>query len=68
MFLPLLFIVFPLVLPPCLTLRTLLDFCVADLTLFDVLGNSFNLIKSAVSPGSAAQFPGLNGLGISIAR
>ncbi|KAL2945118.1 Auxin-binding protein ABP20 [Bienertia sinuspersici] len=31
-------------------------------------GNTSNLIKAAVTPGFAAQFPGTNGLGISIAR
>ncbi|KAL3528589.1 hypothetical protein ACH5RR_007911 [Cinchona calisaya] len=31
-------------------------------------GNTTNLIKAAVTPAFAAQFPGLNGLGISIAR
>lgn len=33
-----------------------------------VAGNTSNLIKAAVTPAFAAQFPGLNGLGISIAR
>ncbi|KAM7258723.1 hypothetical protein ACFE04_014464 [Oxalis oulophora] len=31
-------------------------------------GNTANIIKAAVSPAFAAQFPGLNGLGISAAR
>ncbi|KAJ8433695.1 hypothetical protein Cgig2_020630 [Carnegiea gigantea] len=31
-------------------------------------GNTSNLIKAAVTPAFAAQFPGLNGLGISLAR
>ncbi|KAF6151595.1 hypothetical protein GIB67_021781 [Kingdonia uniflora] len=31
-------------------------------------GNTSNIIKAAVSPAFSAQFPGLNGLGISIAR
>ncbi|KAK3013106.1 hypothetical protein RJ639_010107 [Escallonia herrerae] len=31
-------------------------------------GNTSNIIKAAVSPAFAAQFPGVNGLGISIAR
>lgn len=32
------------------------------------IGNTTNIIKAAVTPAFAAQFPGLNGLGISIAR
>ncbi|KAL6974606.1 Auxin-binding protein ABP19a [Sarracenia purpurea var. burkii] len=71
---------------------SVLDFCVADLTLPDgpagyscknpskvsvddfvytalgIAGNTSNLIKAAVTPAFAAQFPGLNGLGISLAR
>lgn len=35
---------------------------------FRVAGNTSNIIKAAVSPAFAAQFPGVNGLGISIAR
>ncbi|KAF3790073.1 Auxin-binding protein [Nymphaea thermarum] len=31
-------------------------------------GNTTNIIKAAVTPAFAAQFPGVNGLGISIAR
>ncbi|KAK3030925.1 hypothetical protein RJ639_036663 [Escallonia herrerae] len=31
-------------------------------------GNTSNIIKAAVSPAFAAQFPGVNGLGISVAR
>lgn len=31
-------------------------------------GNTTNIINAAVSPAFAAQFPGLNGLGLSIAR
>ncbi|XP_030476503.1 germin-like protein subfamily 3 member 3 [Syzygium oleosum] len=31
-------------------------------------GNTSNLIKAAVTPAFVAQFPGLNGLGISLAR
>ncbi|KAJ4708733.1 Auxin-binding protein ABP19a [Melia azedarach] len=31
-------------------------------------GNTSNLIKAAVTPAFAAQFPGLNGLGVSMAR
>uniref|UniRef100_A0A7N0TKE4 Germin-like protein n=1 Tax=Kalanchoe fedtschenkoi TaxID=63787 RepID=A0A7N0TKE4_KALFE len=31
-------------------------------------GNTSNLIKAAVTPAFAAQFPGVNGLGLSIAR
>ncbi|XP_021901949.1 germin-like protein subfamily 3 member 3 [Carica papaya] len=31
-------------------------------------GNTSNLIKAAVTPAFAAQFPGVNGLGISMAR
>ncbi|XP_010261910.1 PREDICTED: auxin-binding protein ABP19a-like [Nelumbo nucifera] len=31
-------------------------------------GNTSNIIKAAVTPAFAAQFPGLNGLGISMAR
>ncbi|GLT74288.1 hypothetical protein SLA2020_460930 [Shorea laevis] len=31
-------------------------------------GNTSNLIKAAVTPGFDAQFPGVNGLGISLAR
>lgn len=37
-------------------------------TAFRVAGNTSNIIKGAVSPAFAAQFPGVNGLGISIAR
>ncbi|XP_068663676.1 germin-like protein subfamily 3 member 3 [Aristolochia californica] len=33
-----------------------------------VAGNTSNLIKAAVTPAFSAQFPGLNGLGISLAR
>ncbi|KAJ8646947.1 hypothetical protein MRB53_008695 [Persea americana] len=33
-----------------------------------VTGNTSNLIKAAVTPAFSAQFPGVNGLGISIAR
>lgn len=33
-----------------------------------VAGNTTNLIKAAVTPAFDAQFPGLNGLGISMAR
>lgn len=33
-----------------------------------VAGNTSNLIKAAVTPAFAAQFPGVNGLGISMAR
>ncbi|OWM77309.1 auxin-binding protein ABP19a-like [Punica granatum] len=32
------------------------------------MGNTSNLIKAAVTPAFSAQFPGLNGLGLSIAR
>ncbi|KAK9099500.1 hypothetical protein Syun_026545 [Stephania yunnanensis] len=32
------------------------------------VGNTSNLIKASVAPAFAAQFPGLNGLGISVAR
>ncbi|CAM8907440.1 unnamed protein product [Rhodiola kirilowii] len=32
------------------------------------IGNTSNIIKAAVTPAFAAQFPGLNGLGISMAR
>ncbi|KAI3455620.1 hypothetical protein Pfo_012283 [Paulownia fortunei] len=35
---------------------------------FRVAGNTTNIIKAAVSPAFAAQFPGVNGLGLSIAR
>lgn len=35
---------------------------------FEQPGNTTNIIKAAVSPAFAAQFPGLNGLGISLAR
>ncbi|CAN1166841.1 Germin-like protein 8-14 [Linum perenne] len=31
-------------------------------------GNTTNLIKAAVTPGFVSQFPGVNGLGLSIAR
>ena len=31
-------------------------------------GNTTNLIKAAVTPAFAAQFPGVNGLGLSLAR
>ncbi|KAI8023563.1 Auxin-binding protein ABP19a [Camellia lanceoleosa] len=71
---------------------SVLDFCVADLTLPDgpagysckkpakvtvndfvysalgIAGNTSNLIKAAVTPAFAAQFPGVNGLGLSMAR
>ncbi|KAL6220921.1 hypothetical protein ACLB2K_008674 [Fragaria x ananassa] len=33
-----------------------------------VAGNTTNIIKAAVTPAFAAQFPGVNGLGISLAR
>ena len=33
-----------------------------------VAGNTSNLIKAAVTPAFVAQFPGLNGLGLSLAR
>ncbi|XP_057467508.1 auxin-binding protein ABP19a-like [Actinidia eriantha] len=33
-----------------------------------VAGNTNNLIKAAVTPAFTAQFPGLNGLGLSLAR
>ncbi|KDP33908.1 hypothetical protein JCGZ_07479 [Jatropha curcas] len=33
-----------------------------------VAGNTTNIIKAAVTPAFAAQFPGVNGLGISMAR
>lgn len=33
-----------------------------------VAGNTANIIKAAVTPAFSAQFPGLNGLGISMAR
>ncbi|XP_008786632.2 germin-like protein 8-14 [Phoenix dactylifera] len=33
-----------------------------------VVGNTSNIIKAAVTPAFAAQFPGVNGLGISAAR
>uniref|UniRef100_A0A5B6Z3H6 Germin-like protein n=1 Tax=Davidia involucrata TaxID=16924 RepID=A0A5B6Z3H6_DAVIN len=33
-----------------------------------IAGNTSNLIKAAVTPAFTAQFPGVNGLGISIAR
>ncbi|XP_057966998.1 auxin-binding protein ABP19a-like [Malania oleifera] len=33
-----------------------------------VAGNTSNLIKAAVTPAFAPQFPGVNGLGVSIAR
>ncbi|RWR75177.1 germin-like protein [Cinnamomum micranthum f. kanehirae] len=33
-----------------------------------VTGNTSNLIKAAVTPAFSAQFPGVNGLGISMAR
>ncbi|KAJ7955974.1 Auxin-binding protein ABP19a [Quillaja saponaria] len=33
-----------------------------------IAGNTSNIIKAAVTPAFAAQFPGLNGLGISTAR
>lgn len=33
-----------------------------------VAGNTTNIIKAAVTPAFVSQFPGLNGLGISIAR
>ncbi|KAK6153566.1 hypothetical protein DH2020_013205 [Rehmannia glutinosa] len=35
---------------------------------FRKAGNTTNLIKAAVSPAFDAQFPGVNGLGVSIAR
>ncbi|XP_050377245.1 auxin-binding protein ABP19a [Argentina anserina] len=33
-----------------------------------IAGNTTNIIKAAVTPAFAAQFPGVNGLGISLAR
>ncbi|CAL5401628.1 unnamed protein product [Camellia sinensis] len=33
-----------------------------------IAGNTSNLIKAAVTPAFAAQFPGVNGLGLSMAR
>lgn len=33
-----------------------------------VAGNTSNLIKAAVTPAFTAQFPGVNGLGVSVAR
>lgn len=33
-----------------------------------IAGNTSNIIKAAVTPAFAAQFPGVNGLGISLAR
>ncbi|KAF7837911.1 auxin-binding protein ABP19a [Senna tora] len=71
---------------------SVVDFCVADLTLpvtpsgypckkgsavtvndfvfsaLGVAGNTSNIIKAAVTPAFDAQFPGLNGLGLSLAR
>lgn len=35
---------------------------------FEKAGNTSNIIKAAVTPAFAAQFPGVNGLGISAAR
>ncbi|KAM0949189.1 hypothetical protein DsansV1_C06g0067641 [Dioscorea sansibarensis] len=35
---------------------------------FEKPGNTTNIIKAAVSPAFSAQFPGLNGLGLSMAR
>ncbi|KAJ0987601.1 hypothetical protein J5N97_005957 [Dioscorea zingiberensis] len=35
---------------------------------FQKAGNTANIIKAAVSPAFAAQFPGVNGLGLSLAR
>ncbi|CAA0816170.1 Germin-like protein subfamily 3 member 3 [Striga hermonthica] len=35
---------------------------------FRMAGNTSNLIKAAVSPAFDAQFPGVNGLGLSLAR
>ncbi|KAI4377046.1 hypothetical protein MLD38_014737 [Melastoma candidum] len=32
------------------------------------MGNTSNIIKAAVTPAFAAQFPGINGLGVSMAR
>lgn len=75
-----------------LTHASVVDFCVADLSLpngpegyackkpekvtvddfvftgLGVSGSINNLIKAAVKPAFAAQFPGLNGLGLSLAR
>ncbi|XP_058108587.1 auxin-binding protein ABP19a-like [Magnolia sinica] len=44
---------------------TVADFVFSGL---GVAGNTSNIIKAAVTPAFAAQFPGVNGLGISIAR
>lgn len=47
------------------TAVTVKDFVFAGLA---AAGNTSNLIKAAVTPAFAAQFPGVNGLGISAAR
>ncbi|XP_059432538.1 auxin-binding protein ABP19a-like [Corylus avellana] len=44
---------------------TVADFVYSGL---GVAGNTSNIIKAAVTPAFAAQFPGVNGLGISLAR
>jgi quercetin dioxygenase-like cupin family protein len=44
---------------------TVADFVFSGL---GVAGNTSNLIKAAVGPAFATQFPGVNGLGISLAR
>ncbi|XP_023529910.1 auxin-binding protein ABP19a-like [Cucurbita pepo subsp. pepo] len=52
---------------PCkkVSLVTEKDFVYSGL---GVAGNTSNLIKAAVTPAFTAQFPGVNGLGISLAR
>ncbi|KAK8513736.1 hypothetical protein V6N13_002459 [Hibiscus sabdariffa] len=47
------------------TLVTVNDFVYSGLA---AAGNTSNLIKAAVTPAFSAQFPGVNGLGISLAR
>ncbi|WOL20202.1 hypothetical protein Cni_G29005 [Canna indica] len=52
---------------PCkkVTKVTSADFVFAGLTM---AGNTSNIIKAAVTPAFVGQFPGVNGLGISVAR
>ncbi|KAK6248771.1 hypothetical protein QUC31_020336 [Theobroma cacao] len=49
----------------CKTAVTVDDFVFSGL---GAAGNTSNLIKAAVTPAFDAQFPGVNGLGVSIAR
>ncbi|KAJ8767344.1 hypothetical protein K2173_017388 [Erythroxylum novogranatense] len=50
---------------PCKPNVTVADFVFSGL---GIPGNTSNIIKAAVTPAFVSQFPGVNGLGISIAR